>query len=110
MKSLPNWLHWIFFYIGIGYIFHIARAGDIYAQAAIPAIIVLRSLAMIVVAFAMNSAWYQPRSTTLLAVRSTAEILILLGLLANGNNVAAILSILTMLLYEFARTRVSYQA
>jgi hypothetical protein len=110
MKSVTKSLHWFFFYAVIAWIFHVARMGDAHAQAALPALIVLRSLAMIVVAFSMSTAWYQPRSATVAVLRFGAETLILAGLLANGNNVAATLSVLTMMLYEFARARVSYQA
>jgi hypothetical protein len=110
MKSVTNSLHWFVFYAAIAWIFHLARLGDAYAQAAFPALIILRSLAMIVVAFAMDTAWYQPRSAAMASLRFGAEAMTLLGLLVNGNNVAAVISVLTILLYEFARARVSYQA
>jgi hypothetical protein len=106
MSKLSNWILWFVFYGTLAAIFSAAMAGDAYAQAAFPAIVTLRSLSLIVIASIMTSAWYQPRNIITGSMHFGCEILIVIGLVATEHNVTAVLTVLTLARYEFARLRV----
>jgi len=108
MSKLPNWIYWFVFYGALAGIFAMAQAGDPYARAAFPTLVTLRGLSIIILAWNLTSAWIQPRGITVNVLHFAIEVVIALALILTGHYLVAMLSILTLALYEFARARVAY--
>lgn len=106
MSKLPIWIIQFLFYGTLAAIFNFAHAGDPYADQAFCAIIILRAISCIIVAGVMNSSWYQQRDILEGGIRFASEALIAIGLIVTEHSVVAILSVLTLALYESARLRI----
>lgn len=108
MKALPDWIHWTVMYIGLAGLFLLAQGTDEITRMAFPAVSILRSIGIVYVAFIMTSAWIEPRTMLFTTYRLFAEILIAVGLYYSGAPIAAIVSLLALVVYELARKRVTY--
>jgi hypothetical protein len=107
MEKLPLWILQFLFYGTLAALFIAANAGDPYSTQAFPVIVCLRAASCIIVAWNIDSSWYEPRSILESSIRFGGEALIVIGLVATEHNVVAVLSVLTLALYEFARVRIT---
>ncbi len=107
MSSLLNWLRWGGSYLIIGGLYYTASKGDPTALYVFPSLCVIRAIALVYIAFIMDSSWYEPRSTLFNIFRFAAEIGIALAIFHVSYTGLAIVSLLAFGVYELGRIRIS---
>lgn len=107
MKSLLDWVRWGGSYLILGSLYYTASKGDPVALYVFPSLCVIRAIALIFIAFIMDSSWYEARSKLFNFFRFVAEISIALAIFHVSHTGLAIVSLLAFGVYELGRIRIS---
>lgn len=107
MSTLLDWVRWSGSYLIIGGVYYAASKGDPTAAYVFPSLCIIRVIALVYLAFIMNSSWYVKRSALFNLCRFSAEFLLAFALLSTGSVALAIVGLLALAVYELGRIRIS---